>query len=185
MGIHLLLGAPSAAHKGITTIKKPLCGDIQLGITTQLDSAPSAIADKALLGQESFLRQQWGSPHDVHTLGNWSFCCQTIVIQLDSTHKLLPLERDVQLRQNMLPIIILFPTIYFFVCLLLLMFFLTDFSCQPVWNWFIFNWISKLLYTNPMMRQEQSAIWFWGFYNCWTAIRFSTPSFAPKPFMPW
>lgn len=51
-----LLGALTTAHKAITTIKRPLCDDIQLGITTQLDSAPSDIADKALLGQESFLR---------------------------------------------------------------------------------------------------------------------------------
>lgn len=52
-----LLGALTTTHKAIATIKRQLYDDIQLGITTQLDSAPSGIADKGLLGQESFLRQ--------------------------------------------------------------------------------------------------------------------------------
>lgn len=52
-----LLGVLTRTHKAIATIKRQLYDDIQLGITAQLDSAPSGIADKGMLGQESFLRQ--------------------------------------------------------------------------------------------------------------------------------
>lgn len=47
---HALLGALTTTHKATSTIQRPLCEYIQLGITAQLDSAPPDTANKALLG---------------------------------------------------------------------------------------------------------------------------------------
>lgn len=70
MDFQPLLGALTTTQKATSTIKRPLCEYIRLGITAQLDSAPSDTANKALLGQESFSRHGWGSPHDIHTFRN-------------------------------------------------------------------------------------------------------------------
>lgn len=70
MDFHPFLGALATTHKPTSTIKRSLCEYIQLGITTQLDSAPSDTANKALLQQESFSGHGWSSPHNVHTFRN-------------------------------------------------------------------------------------------------------------------